>query len=155
MKKVIATILMLGLFASCGGDLIYNETETFESLIWNRFDIIEMEVPVTDHERGYDFYITFVHTEAYAFDFINMNITFYMPGGGMRSRDYDFRLQDEHGNWLTPPANGLIKAELPALRGVKFNEHGVCRVRIENKMTRFNTLSVSEVGLKVSKGGKP
>jgi gliding motility-associated lipoprotein GldH len=155
MKNAIAAILLFGLFTSCSDTLIYDESETFDSLIWNRFDIIEKEVPVTADERGYDFYIALRHAEVYAYDYIDMNITFYMPGGGMRSRDYNFRLQDENGNWMAPVVNGFVELKLPALRGVKFNESGICRVRIENKMTRFNTMGISEVGVKVLRAAKP
>ncbi len=151
MNKFVLVFLLLCLSLSCGRSHVFDESHTFESLIWNRFDIIEMDVPVQADERGFDFVVRLIHTEAYAYDFINMNITFYMPGGAMRSRDYTFRLQDEDGNWLSPVVDGFIEADLPVISGLKFYEDGICRVRMENKMTRFNTAGIKSVGLSVRK----
>jgi gliding motility-associated lipoprotein GldH len=155
MAKILRNyILVLGaliMLYSCTPQSIFDETISFESLIWNRFNVIEMEVPVKVYEKGYNFSVIFQHNEDYAFDFISMNITFYMPGGGMRSRDYQFKLQDEHGNWLGEPSNGFYVIELPLLNGLQFSEEGICNVRIENKMIKFNTIGVKNVGLVVNR----
>jgi gliding motility-associated lipoprotein GldH len=145
---VLGALIML---YSCRPQSIFDETISFESLIWNRFNTIEMEVPVQADEKGYNFMVILHHNDDYSFDFIRMNITFYMPGGGMRSRDYQFKLQDEQGNWLGEPSNGFFKMELPLLNGLQFSEEGICNVRIENKMIKFNTIGVKSLGLVVEK----
>lgn len=151
LRNFILVLGALTMLYSCAPQGVFDETINFESLIWNRFNIIEMEVPVKANEKGYNFSVILHHNEDYTFDFINMNITFYMPGGGMRSRDYQFKLQDEQGNWLGDSSNGFFQMELPLLNGLKFSEEGICTVRIENKMVKFNTIGVKSVGLVVNK----
>lgn len=84
MAKILRNfILVLGaltMLYSCAPQSVFDETINFESLIWNRFSIIEMEVPVKANEKGYNFDVILHHNQDYAFDFISMNITFYMPG---------------------------------------------------------------------------
>ncbi len=152
-KKLLFFISLFFILNSCGKKHDFQEIEFFDSLIWNRFDIIEIDVPVKSDTRGLDFTLVFIHSEAYAHDFINMNITFYLPEGSMRSRDYTFRLQDEFGEWHGDAADGFIKVELPVTSGLKFAEDGICRVRLENKMTRFNTQGVIGVGVSAKRAG--
>lgn len=149
MKNIILVTGALTILYGCSPSIVFDKTIRFESLIWNRFNVIEMDVPVQMLEKGYNFSIIFQHNNDFAFDFISMNITFYMPGGAMRSRDYQFRLQDGQGNWLGEPDNGFFSLEWPLLNGLKFSEEGVCRVRIENKMVKFNTIGVESIGLVV------
>lgn len=155
MTKILIRIFLLmattiALY-NCSPQSVYNESVDFESLIWNRFNTIAMEVPVQTYENGYNFSVIFQHNDDYAVDFVKMNITFYLPGGGMRSRDYQFKLQDEQGSWLGESANGFYMIALPLLSGLKFSEEGICKVRIENKMVKFNTIGVKSVGLDVRK----
>jgi gliding motility-associated lipoprotein GldH len=150
-RGIFFVLITTTVLYNCSPQSVYDETIGFDSLIWNRFNTIEMEVPVQADEKGYNFMVILHHNDDYSFDFIRMNITFYMPGGGMRSRDYQFKLQDEPGNWLGEPANGFHQIELPLLNGLKFSEDGICKVRIENKMIKFNTIGVKSLGLVVKK----
>lgn len=153
MKKTVPLIVLFALLASCGSNIVFEDSVTFDGLYWERRHYIEFEVPVSPREAGYDFAVIFAHNGAYAFDHINMNITFYMPAGAMRSRDYEFRLQDEHGEWMGERHDPFIEVELPVTSGLRFLESGICRVRVENKMTRFPSSGehIQALGLVVRK----
>lgn len=137
------TVFMLG----CGTNEIYRHDKTFENSNWNRFDFIELEVPIEKTEDLYDLSIDFIHSEAYAPDNIALNFTLYFSNGGMRSRDYEFKLKDKNQNWTGTELNGNYKHHLPILTKFKIPEAGVQRIRIENKMTKFDNPGV--VGLNV------
>ncbi len=156
MKKFIAALVLSTLLASCTEDLVFNDAVIFDNLFWERRHYIEFEVPVDARESGYDFALQFVHNGSYAFDHIHMNITFYMPSGAMRSRDYEFRLQDEYGQWLGKKQGPFVETGLAITSGLRFVEDGICLVRVENKMTRFpvSGQNIKEVGLLVRKSKK-
>lgn len=155
MKTLIkpCAFLLLLFFASCSGRPLFEQEFVFEDLIWNRFNIIEMEVPVENAEQLYDVYVLFVHSDVYPTDHIAMNITFYYPNGGMRSRDYEFRLQDVKLQWIGEKKGDYYSNYFPVNLGMRFPESGITRVRIENKMTKFNMAGIASVGLFVGKTG--
>lgn len=153
MKKIVPLFILLAILASCGSHIVFDDSVVFDGLYWERRHYIEFDVPVEPHETGYDFTVRFVHNGSYAFDHINMNITFYMPGGAMRSRDYEFRLQDEQGEWMGERHGSFIEVELPVTSGLRFIESGTCKIRVENKMTRFPSSGehIKALGLRCEK----
>ncbi len=151
MKSIVKPFVVLALLmlASCSVKPVFEQEVAFDDLIWNRFNIIEMDLPVEDADALYDVQVSFVHTDVYPSDHIAMNITFYFPNGGMRSRDYEFRLQDDKMQWVGEKSGELYSNIFPVNLGMRFPETGITRVRIENKMTKFNMAGIASVGLVV------
>ena len=151
----IKLILMLSasilLLASCGNKPVFKEYRKMETANWNRFDIQFFEVPVSRGEV-LDFYIFMQHHTNYPYDHLDVNVTFYTPGGEMRSADYHFKLKDENGKWKAGGTGELRSIELPVQQGLKFEKNGICKVRVENKMTKLETPGIAEIGLVVKKG---
>ncbi|MDP3444148.1 MAG: hypothetical protein Q8T08_14930, partial [Ignavibacteria bacterium] len=139
--------LVFILLTSCSNPTLLDEGVQFDNLIWNRLKIIEMEAAVVDVNVTYDLKFRFVHTESYPTDHIATNITLYFPDGGMRSRDYTFRLQDKDLKWTGTLKNNLYTQEFPVITGLTFPEAGKVKLRLENKMTKFNMPGIAEVGV--------
>ncbi|PLW98347.1 MAG: hypothetical protein C0591_04620 [Marinilabiliales bacterium] len=149
--KFIAAFLTVFLFiSSCGNRTVFKEYRSFNDVSWNRFDIQNFEVPVKENEV-LDFYLFVRHHSYFPYDFMDVNITFYMPGGEIRSRDYHFELKDEEGKWLADGMGELWDIELPVRKNLTINEAGICKIRVENKMTKLETPGIIEVGLLVKK----
>lgn len=156
MKRFFVHIMLLMalMLGSCSGKTIFKQEVVFDDLIWNRFNIIEMDIPIENADALYDIRVQFTHTEVYPSDHIAMNITFYFPDGSMRSRDYEFRLQDESMQWIGRKTGDFYHNTFAVNLGMRFPEMGLTRVRIENKMTKFNMAGIASVGLLVEKSGK-
>jgi len=148
-KLWLFTYLLL-LVTACGNKTVFIEYREFDDVSWNRFDIQNFEVPVEENDV-LDFYFMVRHHSYFPYDFIDVNITFYLPGGGMRSGDYHYDLKDEQGKWLGSGMGELWDIELPIRRNLNIAEAGICKVRIENKMTKLETPGIIEVGLLVKK----
>lgn len=153
MKKYFF-VLMVILLSACNKPKTFEETVYFENLIWNRFQIIEHEFNIENTEKLYDLKLQFMHTFAYHTDHILMNITLYFPTGGFRSKDYEFRLQNDELQWMVEPKDNIYKHELTVLQGIRFPEAGIQKIRIENKMTKFNLTDVVGVGFSVEETSK-
>ena len=146
-------IWLLLIISSCGNRTVYKEYREFDNVSWNRFDIQQFEIPVEENE-ALDFYFFVRHHSFFPYDFLDVNITFYLPGGEMRSGDYHFNLKDEEGEWLADGMGELWDIELPIRKNLRMPEAGICKVRIENKMTKLETPGIIEVGLIVKKASK-
>ncbi len=152
--KFIGTfILVFLLISSCGNRTVFKEYRAFDDVSWNRFDIQNFEVPVKENDE-LDFYLIIRHHSYFPYDYLDINITFYIPGGEMRSGDYHFDLKDEQGNWLADGMGELWDIEIPIRKKLTMHEEGICKVRIENKMTRLEIPGIIEIGLIVKKASK-
>ncbi len=146
MKTRLFAVLLLLLLFSCGQPVVFKEYKTFENVSWNRFDYLYFEFPVKAGDK-LDFYLALRHHTFLPYDFLDVNITFYMPGGEMRSAEYHFELKDKDGNWKADAMGELWDIELPIREDLAFYKDGVCKVRMENKMIRTETPGIVEVGL--------
>ena len=144
---------LLFIITACGNSTVYKEYREFDNVSWNRFDIQHFDVPVETGEV-LDFYFFIRHHSYFPYDFIDVNITFYLPGGEMRSGDYHFNLKDDQGHWLADGMGELWDIELPVRKNLRMPEAGICKLRIENKMTKLETPGIIEIGLIVKKASK-
>ena len=141
---VITTLLFL---ASCSFDSkVFSEYVAIDNMTWNRFNILEFEVPV-EQDQALDFHLFIRHHTDFPYDKLYVNITFYAPGGDMRSRDYEFDLRDYKGDWLAKGMGELWDLELLVRKEMLFSETGICKVRVENKYPKFDTPGIIEIGL--------
>ena len=154
MKRLfLLTIISIVLLSSCGDNVVFRQYNKMENVSWNRFDFQTFEVPVEQNDM-LDFYLALRHHTNFPYKKLWVNITFYLPDGSMRSRDYDFMLKDEEGNWIAEGLGELWDIELPIRKEMLFNKAGICKVRIENKHSKYEMPGVIEVGLVVKKSQK-
>ena len=141
--------LLFVFFLACTQPVIFENTRFFEHLIWNRFDFVEYDFEINNTNELVDLKVSFMHTASFATDYIVMNISLYDPDGGFRSRDYEFRLQDENMQWLGKEANNIYSLDFDVLKNQQFSQPGTYHIRIENKMTKFNLTNVVGIGFLV------
>lgn len=147
--NLMSWFALLVIFSSCERPEVISERKAFENQIWNRFEILEFAFDIEKPDITYDVVLNFEHTEKYYTDHINTNITFYMPGGSMRSRDYTFKLKNDKLEWLGNAEKKAINHQLPIILGMKFPEVGNYKMRVESKMTKFNLENIKAVGLSI------
>ncbi|MBZ0243701.1 MAG: gliding motility lipoprotein GldH [Bacteroidales bacterium] len=152
LSRIYSLVLWLALliiFSSCQRPEIISERKVFDNQIWNRFEIVEFNFNITKPDMTYDVTLNFEHIDKYYTDHLTTNITFYMPDGSMRSRDYTFKLKNEKLEWLGSTENKTISHQLPVVLGMKFPEVGSYEIRVESKMTKFNLENIKAVGLNI------
>ncbi len=146
MKRLIPLLLLAILFTSCGGKQVFKDYHRFDNITWDRFNNLIFDVNV---EKGQllDFDLSLRHHTLYPYDYLDVNITFYTPSGATLSRDYHFDLKDKNGNWKASGAGDLWDIDLSIRKEMSFSKSGICKVRIENKMTKVKIPGIVEVGL--------
>ena len=147
MKKLISIFALTLLLTSCGQKSVFTERVRFDNITWDRFDILTFNVDVQKDQK-LDFDLLLRHHTLYPNDYLDLNITFYTPSGASMSRDYHFKLKDKDGKWKAEGAGDLWDIVLPIRDEMLFSKAGICKVRVENKMTKINTPGVIEIGLR-------
>ncbi len=150
MKKYTFFVLVALLLLGCNNTTIFKDYKKMDNISWNRFDIVEFEVPVKKG-KPMDFYLSLRHHTNMSYKFIDVNVTFFTPDGEMRSRDNHYRLIGTDLKWKGIGMGDLWDIDLPIRKEMLFNKSGVCKIKIENKMSRLETTGIIEVGLIVKK----
>jgi len=146
MLKIIFPLIFSLLLANCSSNTSFKQYKKFDDVSWNRFDILEFDVPVKKNEPV-DFYLALRHHTNFAYSYIDVNITLNTPNGEIRSREYHFQLKNTDLKWKGNGMGQLWDIKLPIRKEMIFNKNGICKVQIENKMHRVNTPGIIEVGL--------
>lgn len=146
MRNIILISLVLILSTACDSNVVFKEYNKMDNISWNRFDHQNFELQVTKGEK-LDLYFSLRHHTDLPYKYIDVNVTFYTPDGETRSRDYHFRLIGTDLKWKGEGLGELWDIDLPIRKGMVFNESGICKVRIENKMNKVETPGIIEVGL--------
>jgi gliding motility-associated lipoprotein GldH len=140
IKKGLLVYLVFALF-SCAQAPVFEGNVQMERNIWNRFNFLMFEVPVTENEL-LDFDLMVGYTEEYPWDELITNITFYPPDGSMLSSDYTFKPDKKALTDVTGKSQ-----EFSIRKQMKFGASGICKVRVENKMSKVQTPGISSVGI--------
>ncbi len=149
MKRPIFVFLATVFLISCSNRTYFKEYKKFDSLNWDRFNILNFDV-IVDKDQSLDFDLLLRHHTAYPYGFLDVNITFYTPAGATLSRDYHFNLKEKNGKWKADGLGDLWDIELPVRKEMKISKAGILKVRVENKMTKIDTPGIMEIGLQAS-----
>ncbi|MCF8405754.1 MAG: gliding motility lipoprotein GldH [Bacteroidales bacterium] len=148
-------VLVLVFIIGCNTEsTVYKEYQKFESLSWNRFNILKFEVPVEDISSTYDIYLALRHIPEFPNKTILINYTLNMPSGDMRTNDKELELIDRDGNRLSECLGDLCDIEFQLRKGIRFSEQGSLVVEIENKYTKVEMPGIMEVGIIMRKSVK-
>ena len=153
IKNIVALVIAFVLITSCGNRTVFKEYRKLDNVSWNRFDIQNFDIEVQKDEQ-YDFYFFLRHHTNFPYEYLDINVTFYMPGGEMRSGEYHFELKDDNGKWKSNGMGELWDIEMLIRKNLKMKKGGVCKIRIENKMTKMETPGIMEIGLVVKKSSE-
>ncbi len=144
---LLNALIVFSLISGCKSPVKYENVTVFEDQIWNRFDIQEYTFMPEKSSSSWDVYFIFDHLDLYYTDHIAVNITFYLPQEGTRSRDYTFKLKNDQLEWTGQQINQIIQHQLPVIKGFTYEESGPLKVRVESKMTKFNLTAVQRIGI--------
>jgi gliding motility-associated lipoprotein GldH len=153
MRKVLILCLLTItiLLGSCSGNKVFEKYIKMEKLSWNRFNVLNFDVPVEGNSTSYDFLVAIRHIPEIPYDILPVNITFYTPFGETRSLDYSIRLKENDGKLKADCMGDLCDLVITIKDDFVFTEEGTCQVVLSNRMSKVETPGILEVGLIVKK----
>lgn len=151
MRSFATVVILLLILSSCGSRTIFREYEEMESYSWNRFKVVEFEVPIENTDPGYDIVLAIRYIEQIPHDKLLINFTFYTPSGEMRTMDHDIRMREPDGELSGKGMGDLWDLEVTLREDFRFNEEGICKFEIHNRMPRVETIGIMDVGLIIRK----
>lgn len=136
---------------SCGERILFEKYQKFETQSWNRFKILEFEIPVSDTINAFDIFMEIRHLPEFALQELKINLTIYMPSGEMRTADHLIEFTDQNGDRISQCLGDLCDLSVPLREDFIFPEPGTYRIAIENKYPKIELPGILEAGLAIKR----
>jgi gliding motility-associated lipoprotein GldH len=150
-SKIAACLLILVLLVSCKPGTMYEKHTKIDNYSWNRFHLVQFQVPVKNISGSYDFILALRYMTGIPFRELVVTVTIDAPSGEVRSNDYRIKIRDQDGNLLGEGLGDIYDLEVPLRTGYEFTEKGTCKVEIESRMQQVEVVGLMEIGLIVRK----
>ncbi|MHC1706656.1 MAG: gliding motility lipoprotein GldH [Bacteroidales bacterium] len=156
MKSRILVVLILlpFVFISCSRNKVFEERHVFKQMNWNRFESIFFELEIKDIESEYSIMVKLRHHTVYPFTDLAFTMAIYSPSGERRLKDINAKVRDENNSFLGSGAGDLWDLDIPVFDNFSFNEPGPYKIELENRMSKFDTPGIIDIGLMISKKSK-
>lgn len=135
------------LAASCSRE---NKTEKriyFQSVSWQRFNILKFEFPLAEQEGRYDIVFELRCIKSFAYDGIPFNMVLNTPSGEERIKEYTLAFRDKNGAFAGTMAGDTSVVSMVLKRNLYCSKKGVLKVDIENLNPKMETEGVYSAGL--------
>jgi gliding motility-associated lipoprotein GldH len=152
MKKALLIGIIVGAFLlflnSCSNENTITVDHSFTNNLWDRFEKINIIVPIEDLENRYDFYFEIEIDSTYIFPNLYMNVVLYMPSGEERINEYDFQIKNDDGSFKVPlDNNGTGRMTFLLRKELRFNRAGNCLFEFENLIPRVEIPGIHKIGI--------
>ncbi len=136
---------------ACEPSVIYDKYIELNNASWNKFEEIGFDFPVKKQGSGYYIYLIVRFNENFPQMSLSFNAELDAPGGEQRFRDYDIMIKDPYKNLQGESHNEYYEIKIPLHENYKFQETGIARIEISNRMSKYETPGLAGFGLIVEK----
>ncbi|PIE88153.1 MAG: hypothetical protein CSA04_03400 [Bacteroidetes bacterium] len=155
MNRVIVFIIAALFFVGCsGGEEAYEREVTFEKGIWDRFEKLDFEFPVTHTDRAYDFVMVLEYDVNFPEDKIPFHVIMQMPNGEERIKEYHPRIRSNKGMIYGRITDGRATLEVPLREEHRFTEQGTAKLNIECFYPKYTIQGIYKVGVVMRRAAK-
>ncbi|MBE9481734.1 MAG: gliding motility lipoprotein GldH [Bacteroidetes bacterium] len=143
-------LILLLLFASCDSNTVYDKNLTVGTE-WNKNDVLEFEVEITDTTSLYKYFINIRNSTDYKFRNIYFFLNTRFPDG-RRARDtIECILASTDGRWLGSGLGDIKSNRILLKNKIKFPQAGNYKFELEQAMRVDNLQGIEDVGIRIEK----
>lgn len=150
-RVLLALLLVFTFCVSCSRSKVYEKRHTFDKLNWNRFQPVIFDADIKDAESSYTISIMIRHHTVYPYPNLAMTMAIYSPGGERRVKDINIPLRDKDGTFKASGMGDLWDITTPVYQEFQFNEAGHYKFELENRMPKYDTPGIIELGILIEK----
>ncbi|MGB3799939.1 MAG: gliding motility lipoprotein GldH [Lewinella sp.] len=128
MRNWLPLSVCVLLFASCGSDIVYQDSQEFGSDGWAYADSVAFQFPVEDTTSTYDLVLTVDHTQDFASQNFYVHLNTHLPGGTVLQQPLSLELADKFGEWYGDCDSGGCATDISLQEGTQFTQTGAHRL---------------------------
>ncbi|MCX6257797.1 MAG: gliding motility lipoprotein GldH [Bacteroidia bacterium] len=149
-SRLLLLSVVLVLF-SCDSRRVYEEIKSIPGSSWNRNNILNFRVNVTDTVSVNNILIDIRNKSNYNFCNLFLFITIQSPDKKLVRDTIECNLADETGKWKGSGIGDIYNNKMLYKKNVKFPRAGVYTFNIEQAMRVENLEDISEVGIRIER----
>jgi gliding motility-associated lipoprotein GldH len=152
-KQLLSVSLLFTLFfisSSCEKGPVFEKYLKMKNITWDRFDIKQFEIPITEEAASYDITAVVRCTEQFQYDNLPFYVILTTPSGEERMREITVPVR-ANGKLIMEPKANKGESRLVLWRNINMAEKGKCKITLENMIPKIQTEGIDEIGIVVTK----
>lgn len=150
---IAAALFLLSLTRCAVSDKeIFSAEQTFENDTWQRFQILEFDIPFEEEKKAYNFYFTVTYSDEFQHDNIPLHVILKTSTGSKRVHEFTIKVRDAKGENIGKKAEDsqyyVLKA--PLWQGLTISEPGEAFLSLEQIIPKYKTPGIKQAGIKVN-----
>jgi gliding motility-associated lipoprotein GldH len=150
LSLMVVTILCLMLCA-CDPNLVYEKNKTLEDAVWKSNNIVKFNVPITDTNTAYNFYLNIRVNSEYSFANLFLFMKTLFPNGQMSTDTVECFLAGTDGRWLGSRSGRLIDNQILFRKQFRYPLKGTYSFEFEQGMRDTVLKNVENFGIRIEK----
>ncbi len=146
--QVLIVLLVLS-SAACKRAVVVEEIITLPESVWNRFNILEYTLSVTDLRSEYDLIVLVNVSDDRIPERFPIHFILTSPSGETRIWEHTFLFRNPDNSIRGTQRQGAYEFEFVVRNNMKFNERGSHQLSLEQFHPTYNTHGISSVGVRV------
>jgi gliding motility-associated lipoprotein GldH len=135
------------LLAGCSREDSIVRIKTFDNSIWERYDYLNFDFPITDESAVCDVVVMLRFTGDFPFEALLINFVMTLPSGEERIKDYRITLKEKDGTLKGEAKSGYHEQFFTIRENMRIVETGNLNIEIENLTPKYFTPGIVELGV--------
>ncbi|MCK4345973.1 MAG: gliding motility lipoprotein GldH [Bacteroidales bacterium] len=148
--QVLAFLLFFSML-SCDPDRVYEENVLITEHKWNRNNLLQFQVNITDTVSSFNLYVNIRNGGDYSYRNLFLFINTYAPTGQWVRDTVNCILANEKGKWFGSGIGDIYDIQIPYKKNVRFPYPGIYSFTFEQAMRTEELSHVYDVGLRIEK----
>ena len=153
-RILVYCLLIVVVLSGCKKNHEIVSYHKFSNNIWERYDILKFDIPISEADESYDVYFFANHTRDYEFDNLRFNMVMTTPSGEERIKEYHFMIKKKTGEFTGTCASDSCSASITLKKGLRITKKGMLRIEIETLVPRLQITSLLGVGIRMVPSGQ-
>ena len=131
---------------------VFSAEQAFENDTWQRFQVLEFDIPFEEANTAYNIYFTLTYSEEFQHDNIPLHAILKTPAGSKRVYEFTIEVRDASGKDIgqKEEESEYLTLQAPLWQKLTVKEAGKATLTLEQIIPKFKTHGIKQAGIKVS-----
>ncbi len=131
---------------------VFSADQAFEDDTWQRFQVLDFDIPFQEGNTAYDIYFTLTYSEEFQHDNVPVHAILTTPAGSKRVHEFTIEVRDASGKELGQKEDDskYYILQAPLWQKLTIAEPGTANLTLEQIIPKFKTPGIKQAGIKVN-----
>ncbi|WP_405384935.1 gliding motility lipoprotein GldH [Maribacter sp. LLG6340-A2] len=158
MRNLSFCILAVMFISSCNHNIVTSEYQSLKNGIWNKDNVLDFSVEVTDTVQPHQVYINVRNDDKYPYSNLFIIAAMTTPQGQVTQDTLEYNMALPDGTWLGKGRGSIKENKLWYKEDIVFGSSGVYTIEVSHAMRKNGSVNgiiglegITDVGIEVTK----